>query len=111
MPLSAEEPELYLALSLSRSRSPLLGLVFAPLAPRCLSLTLRGLFSGDGDGAGDDFALSLGTLLGVRGSSSVGGGAARAPGGRLNAGRVSALAAESRRGFGMQVVVSVSSYH
>lgn len=114
--LSVDVPELYFARSFSRSLSvsrPFLGLAFtAPLVALwwCLSLALRVFFSGEGEGAGDDFAFSFGALFGVRGDSSCGGGgggggAARAPGGRLNGGRVSALAVDSRRGFGMQVVL------
>ena len=44
-------------------------------------------------------AFSFGGLFGTLGLSSK----ALAPGGRLNAGRVSALAVDSRRGFGMQI--------
>ena len=73
----------------------------------CLSVACRVFFSGEGDGTGEDLAFSFGVLFGVRGSGSESssrrrGAAVRALGGRLNAGRVSALAVDSRRGFGMQ---------
>lgn len=77
-----------------------------PLADLCRSLGRRGFFSGEGDGTGEDFAFSFAVRFGVRGSScGDGAGMPRTPGGRLKAGRVSALAVDSRRGFGMRVFV------